>query len=36
MGSFNSKPITGAMYYVKDLEASSKWYCETLGYLFYF
>ncbi|WHX50959.1 hypothetical protein QNH46_10095 [Paenibacillus woosongensis] len=32
MNSFISKPITGAMYYVKDLESACQWYCHTLGF----
>ncbi|TCZ79324.1 VOC family protein [Paenibacillus albiflavus] len=32
MSSLISKPISGAMYYVKDLEVASKWYTDTLGF----
>ncbi|GIP56702.1 VOC family protein [Paenibacillus sp. FSL W8-0186] len=32
MNLFISKPITGAMYYVKDLESACHWYCHTLGF----
>jgi len=30
MNSLIDKQISGAMYYVKDLEVASKWYCDTL------